>query len=55
LQQQLFIEFCGAVDKTPDVSFKGNFNVGIFYAEEHDLNLNKAVQLALKEYMIHAE
>jgi hypothetical protein len=25
------------------------------YAEEHDLNLNAVVQLALKEYLTHAE
>ena len=59
-----YLAFCAAEGKTPDVPFKGSFNVRIpqdlhqraaLYAEEHDLKLNAVVQLALKEYLTHAE
>jgi predicted HicB family RNase H-like nuclease len=59
-----YLAFCKAEGKTPDVPFKGSFNVRIsqdlhqraaLYAEEHDLKLNAVVQLALKEYLTHAE
>ena len=54
-----YIAFCEAEGKTPDVPFKGSFNVRIpqdlhqraaLYAEEHNLKLNAVVQLALKEW-----
>ena len=59
-----YLAFCEAEGKTPDAPFKGSFNVRIsqdlhqraaLYAEEHDLKLNAVVQLALKEYLTHAE
>jgi predicted HicB family RNase H-like nuclease len=59
-----YLAFCAAEGKTPDVPFKGSFNVRIpqelhqraaLYAEEHDLKLNAVVQQALKEYLTHAE
>ena len=59
-----YLAFCEAEGKTPDVPFKGSFNVQIsqdlhqraaLYAEEHDLKLNAVVQQALKEYLTHAE
>ena len=59
-----YLAFCEAEGKTPDVPFKGSFNVRIpqdlhqraaLYAEEHDLKLNAVVQLALKKYLTHAE
>ena len=59
-----YLRFCEGRGKTPDAPFKGSFNVRIpqdlhqraaLYAEEHDLKLNAVVQLALKEYLTHAE
>ena len=59
-----YLAFCEAEGKTPDMPFKGSFNVRIpqdlhqraaLYAEEHDLKLNAVVQQALKEYLTHAE
>jgi predicted HicB family RNase H-like nuclease len=59
-----YLAFCKAEGKTPDVPFKGSFNVRIsqdlhqraaLYAEEHDLKLNAVVQQALKEYLTQAE
>jgi predicted HicB family RNase H-like nuclease len=59
-----YLAFCEAEGKTPDLPFKGSFNVRIpqdlhqraaLYAEEHDLKLNAVVQLALKDYLTHAE
>ena len=59
-----YLAFCAAEGKTPDVPFKGSFNVRIpqdlhqraaLYADEHDLKLNAVVQLALKKYLTHAE
>ena len=59
-----YLLFCERRGKTPDAPFKGSFNVRIpqdlhqrasLYAEEHDLKLNAVVQLALKEYLTHAE
>jgi predicted HicB family RNase H-like nuclease len=59
-----YLRFCEAEGKTPDVPFKGSFNVRIpqdlhqraaLYAEEHDLKLNAVVQQALKEYLTQAE
>lgn len=59
-----YLSFCAAEGKTPDAPFKGSFNVRIpqdlhqraaLYADEHDLKLNAVVQLALKEYLTHAE
>jgi predicted HicB family RNase H-like nuclease len=59
-----YLAFCEAEGNTPDMPFKGSFNVRIpqdlhqraaLYAEEHDLKLNAVVQLALKEYLTHAE
>ena len=59
-----YLSFCAAEDKTPDVPFKGSFNVRVpeelhqraaLYAEEHDMKLNAVVQLALKKYLAHAE
>ena len=59
-----YLTFCETEGKTPDMPFKGSFNVRIpqdlhqraaLYAEEHDLKLNAVVQQALKEYLTHAE
>ena len=59
-----YLEFCKAENKTPDVPFKGSFNVRIsqdlhqraaLYAEEHEVKLNAVVQDALREYLTHAE
>ena len=59
-----YLEFCKAEGKTPDVPFKGNFNVRVpqdlhqraaLYAEEHEVKLNAVVQDALREYLTHAE
>lgn len=59
-----YLEFCKAEGKSPDVPFKGNFNVRVpqdlhqraaQYAVEHDLKLNAVVQEALREYLTHAE
>jgi predicted HicB family RNase H-like nuclease len=59
-----YLAFCSAEGKTPDVPFKGSFNVRVpqdlhkraaQYAEEHDLKLNAVVQAALREYLTHAE
>jgi predicted HicB family RNase H-like nuclease len=59
-----YLEFCKAEGKTPDVPFKGNFNVRVPQdlhqraaqdAVEHDLKLNAVVQVALREYLTHAE
>jgi predicted HicB family RNase H-like nuclease len=59
-----YLEFCKAEGKSPDVPFKGNFNVRVpqdlhqraaLYAVEHDLKLNAVVQVALREYLTHAE
>ncbi len=59
-----YLAFCKAEGKTPDVPFKGSFNIRIsqdlhqqaaLYAEEHDLKLNAVVQQALKEYLTHTE
>ena len=59
-----YLTFCETEGKTPDMPFKGSFNVRIpqdlhqraaLYAEEHDLKLNAVVRLALKEYLTHAE
>jgi len=56
--------FCEAEGKTPDVPFKGSFNVRVpeelhqraaLYAEEHEVQLNAVVQDALREYLTHAE
>jgi predicted HicB family RNase H-like nuclease len=59
-----YLAFCEAEGKTPDMPFKGSFNVRIpqdlhqraaLYAEEHDLKLNAVVQQALREYLTHTE
>lgn len=59
-----YLAFCAAEGKTPDMPFKGSFNVRIpqdlhqwaaLYADEHDLKLNAVVQLALREYLTHTE
>jgi predicted HicB family RNase H-like nuclease len=59
-----YLEFCKAEGKSPDVPFKGNFNVRVpqdlhqraaLYAEEHEVKLNAVVQDALREYLTHAE
>jgi predicted HicB family RNase H-like nuclease len=59
-----YLAFCVAEGKTPDVPFKGSFNVRVpeelhqraaLYAEEHDMKLNGVVQLALSEYLAQAE
>jgi predicted HicB family RNase H-like nuclease len=59
-----YLQFCESRGKTPDVPFKGSFNVRIsqdlhqraaLYAEEHEVKLNAVVQEALKEYLTHAE
>ena len=56
-----YLEFCKAEGKSPDVPFKGNFNVRVpqdlhqraaLYAEEHQVSLlNAVVQDALREYL----
>src|ERR1035437_8551397 len=59
-----YLAFCKAEGKTPDIPFKGNFNVRVpqdlhqraaLYAEEHEVKLNAVVQDALREYLTHAE
>ena len=59
-----YLAFCDAEGKTPDVPFKGSFNIRIpqdlhqraaRYAEEHDRKLNAVVQEALQEFLTHAE
>ncbi|HEV2645862.1 MAG TPA: type II toxin-antitoxin system HicB family antitoxin [Acidobacteriaceae bacterium] len=59
-----YLEFCAKRGKRPDAPFKGSFNVRVpeelhqraaLYAEEHDLKLNAVVQVALQEYLTHAE
>jgi predicted HicB family RNase H-like nuclease len=59
-----YLEFCKAEGKSPDVPFKGSFNIRIsqdlhqraaLYAEEHEVKLNAVVQDALREYLMHAE
>jgi predicted HicB family RNase H-like nuclease len=59
-----YLAFCAAEGKTPDVPFKGSFNIrisqelhqrAVLYAEEHELGLNAVVQEALREYLTHAE
>ena len=59
-----YLTFCETEGKTPDMPFKGSFNVRIpqdlhqraaLYAEEHDLKLNAVVQQALREYLTHTE
>ncbi len=59
-----YLAFCKAEGKTPDVPFKGSFNVRIsqnlhqqaaLYAQQHDMKLNAVVQVALQEYLTHAE
>jgi len=59
-----YLAFCKAEGKTPDMPFKGSFNIRIsqelhqraaLYAEEHDLKLNAVVQAALREYLTHAD
>jgi predicted HicB family RNase H-like nuclease len=59
-----YLAVCRAEGKTPDKPFKGSFNIRVtqelhkraaLYAEEHDLKLNAVVQVALQEYLTHAE
>lgn len=59
-----YLAFCKTEGKTPDVPFKGSFNIRIsqelhqraaLYAEEHNLKLNAVVQEALREYLTLAE
>lgn len=58
-----YLRFCEAEGKTPDVPFKGSFNVrltrdlhkrAVLYAEENDRKLNNVVQDALNEFLEHA-
>lgn len=59
-----YLAFCSAEGKSPDVPFKGSFNVRVpqdlhkraaQYAAEHDLKLNAVVQEALREYLMNVE
>jgi predicted HicB family RNase H-like nuclease len=59
-----YLAFCKAEGRTPNVPFKGSFNVRVpqelhqraaAYADEHDLKLNAVVQEALQEFLTHAE
>jgi predicted HicB family RNase H-like nuclease len=59
-----YLAFCKAEDKSPDIPFKGSFNVRVsqelhmraaLYAEEHQMKLNAVVQNALQEYLTHAD
>jgi predicted HicB family RNase H-like nuclease len=59
-----YLAFCEAEGRTPNLPFKGSFNVRIprdlhqkaaLYAEEHDRKLNSVVQEALQEFLTHAE
>jgi predicted HicB family RNase H-like nuclease len=59
-----YLRFCAKRGKTPNVPYKGSFNVRVsrdlhqraaLYAEENDMKLNTVVQDALKEYLAHAE
>ncbi|PCJ25372.1 MAG: toxin-antitoxin system HicB family antitoxin [Rickettsiales bacterium] len=55
-----YLEECRALNKTPDASFKGSFNIRItpelhreigLYALQHDSSINGVVKSALKEFM----
>ncbi len=59
-----YLRFCEEDGRTPDVPFKGSFNVRVSpdlhqrafrFAEEHDMKLNNVVQQALSEYLTNAE
>ena len=59
-----YLAFCKAEGKTPNVPYKGSFNVRVsrdlhqraaLYAEENDMKLNTVVQDALKKYLAHVE
>lgn len=58
-----YLAFCKTEHKTPDLPFKGSFNVRIsqdlhkraaLYAEEHNRKLNAVVNDALQEYLAHS-
>ena len=58
-----YLQFCKAEGKTPDIPFKGSFNVrltrdlhkrAVLYAEENNRKLNNVVHDALQEYLAHA-
>lgn len=55
-----YLAFCAAEGKTPDVPFKGSFNIRIsqelhqraaLFAEQNQRKLNSVVSEALKEYL----
>jgi len=55
-----YLAFCKAEDKTPDVPYKGTFNVRIspelhkraaLYAEQHAQKLNGVVHQAIEDYL----
>jgi predicted HicB family RNase H-like nuclease len=59
-----YLSFCKAEGKKPNVPFKGSFTVRVpqelhqraaMYADEHELKLNAVVQVALQEFLTHAE
>jgi predicted HicB family RNase H-like nuclease len=59
-----YLKFCEVEGKTPDIPFKGSFNVRLtpdlhkraaLYAEEHSRKLNSVVYDALQQYLTHAE
>lgn len=59
-----YLSFCEAEGKTPDVPFKGTFNVRLngdlhmraaLLAEEKNEKLNKVINDAVEEYLAHAE
>lgn len=58
-----YLAFCEAEGKTPDVPFKGSFNIRIsqelhqraaLFAEQNKRKLNNVVSEALKEYLERA-
>ena len=58
-----YLAFCAAEGKTPDLPYKGSFNVRVtrdlhkraaLYAAEHHKKLNKVVTEALEGYLVEA-
>ncbi len=57
-----YLEDCAILGKTPDVPFKGSFNIRIspslhreigLYAIQHDSSINNIVKSALKSFIEH--
>jgi len=57
-----YLEDCKILNKTPDIPFKGSFNIRIsptlhreigLYAMQHDSSVNNIVKSALKDFIEH--